>query len=142
VSLPARVQRMLDGEGSASPAWNKLGIQIVAAEAGRVTCEMAISKDMRNHQGVCHGGFIATLADSAMGATLATVLPERERHMSFDLKLTFIRPVRLGATLRAVGKVVHAGRRTGVGECELSVGDDLVATASASFIIYLPENNS
>jgi len=135
-----RIQRMLDGHESRSPAWRWLGIRLLEAEAGRTLLEMEVTEQMRNHGGVCHGGFLATLADSAMGSAMATVLPEGERHLSFDLKLSFMRPVEIGARVRATGTVVHSGRRTGVCESRLEVGGELVGTGSASFIVYLPEN--
>jgi uncharacterized protein (TIGR00369 family) len=141
--MQPRIAQMLGGDHqTASPAWRWFGIRLVAAEPGRTVCEMAVTEDMRNHQGVCHGGCLSTLADSAMGAALATVLPEGERHMSFDLKLTFLKPVLVGQAVRATGSVVHNGRRTAVGEARLEVEGTLVATASASFIVYLPEQNS
>ncbi|HVD01324.1 MAG TPA: PaaI family thioesterase [Candidatus Dormibacteraeota bacterium] len=135
-----RIQRMLDGHESRSPAWRWLGIKLVEAEAGRTLLEMKVTEEMRNHGGVCHGGFLGTLADSAMGSAMATVLPEGERHLSFDLKLSFMRPVEIGATVRCTGTVIHSGRRTGVCESRLEVGGELVGTGSASFIVYLPEN--
>ena len=135
-----RIQRMLDGHESRSPAWRWLGIRLLEAEAGRTLLEMEVTEQMRNHGGVCHGGFLGTLADSAMGSAMATVLPEGERHLSFDLKLSFMRPVEIGARVRATGTVVHSGRRTGVCESRLEVGGELVGTGSASFIVYLPEN--
>ncbi|HEY8811043.1 MAG TPA: PaaI family thioesterase, partial [Candidatus Dormibacteraeota bacterium] len=109
---------------------------------GRTLVEMPATEAMTNFQGICHGGFIALLADSAMGSALATVLPEGEKHMSFDLKLSFMRPVKIGQVVRATGTVIHHGRRTAVGECRLEVAGDLVGTASASFIVYLPEQNT
>jgi len=135
-----RIQRMLDGHQSRSPAWRWLGIRLLEAEPGRTLLEMTVTEDMRNHGGVCHGGFLGTLDDSAMGSAMATVLPEGERHLSFDLKLSFMRPVEIGAAVRATGTVIHSGRRTGVCESRLEVAGELVATASASFIVYLPEN--
>ena len=140
MTMPDRIQRMLDGHESRSPAWRGLGIKLLEAEPGRTLLEMEITEPMRNHGGVCHGGFLATLADSAMGSAMATVLPEGERHLSFDLKLSFMRPVAIGARVQATGNVVHSGRRTGVCESRLEVGGELVATGSASFIVYLPEN--
>lgn len=121
-----------------SPAWEWFGIQLLEFGEGRAVCEMEATEDMRNHQGVCHGGCISALADSSMGAAVATALPQGERHMSFDLKLTFMRPVQIGQCVRSTGKAVHLGRRTAVGEAELHVDGELVATASASFIVYLP----
>ena len=141
--MQERIQRLLEGNHqSSSPAWRWVGLKLLEAEPGRTVIEMEATEQMTNHQGICHGGFIAMLADSAMGSALATVLPEGERHMSFDLKLSFMRPVQIGQTVRATGSVIHHGRRTAVGECRLEVGGDLVGTASASFIVYLPENTA
>jgi uncharacterized protein (TIGR00369 family) len=138
--MQPRIARLLEGDHlSASPAWRWMGVRLVSAEPGKTVLEMDVLESMKNHQGVCHGGFVAMLADSAMGSALATVLPEGERHMSFDLKLSFMRPVTVGETLRATGTVLHSGRRTAVGECRLEVGGKLAGTASASFIVYLPE---
>lgn len=137
--MQTRIQQLLAGMAATSPAWRWMGLRMIAAEPGRTVLEMDAIPDMTNHQGVCHGGFLAMLGDSAMGSALATVLPEGERHMSFDLKLSFMRPVRIGQTVRATATVVHSGRRTGVGECRLEVEGELVATGSASFIIRLPE---
>ena len=92
-----RIQRLLEGdELSSSAAWRSAGLRLVEAEPGRSLVEMVATDAMTNFQGICHGGFIALLADSAMGSALATVLPEGEKHMSFDLKLSFMRPVRIG----------------------------------------------
>ena len=138
-----RIQRLLGGdELSSSAAWRSVGLRLVEAEPGRSLVEMAATEAMTNFQGICHGGFMALLADSAMGSALATVLPEGEKHMSFDLKLSFMRPVQIGQVVRATGTIIHQGRRTAVGECRLEVGGDLVGTASASFIVYLPEKDS
>jgi uncharacterized protein (TIGR00369 family) len=143
MTMQDRIQRLLDGDHlSSSPAWRSAGLRLVEAEPGRSLVEMVATDEMANFQGICHGGFIALLADSAMGSALATVLPEGEKHMSFDLKLSLMRPVQIGQAVRATGSVVHHGRRTAVGECRLEVGGDLVGTASASFIVYLPEKDS
>ena len=138
--MQPRIERMLSGEGAGAPAWRWMGLKMLEAEAGRTLIAMTVVEDMRNHQGVCHGGFLAMLADSAMGSAMATVLPEGERHMSFDLKVTFMKPFPVGATVLCEGRVIHSGRRTGVTEATLMTEDrKLAGTASASFIVYLPE---
>jgi uncharacterized protein (TIGR00369 family) len=123
-----------------SPAWRWLDISVVSAEPGQAVVEMPCHPDMRNYQGSVHGGLISTLADSAMGRSLRTVLPEGSRQYSFDLKLSFISPALADEVLRATARVVHRGRRTGVTECRVEGTDGrLVATASASFAIYPAE---
>lgn len=122
-----------------SPAWALMGLEVGAFGEGASEVLMSVRDDFLNHGGVCHGGFIGMLADSAMGRAMRTVLPEGERHFSFDLKLNFISPANLGERLRAFGKVLHAGRRTGVAECRVETSEGrLVATATASFIVMRP----
>jgi uncharacterized protein (TIGR00369 family) len=116
-----------------------MDLRQVEVGEGRAVVEMPAVESMRNFQGTVHGGFISMLADSAMGRSIATVLPDGERHFSFDLKLTFISAASPGEMLRAIGLVLHAGRRTGVCDCRVEGTDGrLVATATASFILYLP----
>src|SRR5438067_2180809 len=113
-----------------------LGARITEAEPGRVVLELIAGPEHRHGGGVVHGGMISALADSAMGRSLRTLVPGVARAMSFDLKLSFISPARVGETLRATGRVVHAGRRTAVGECRVETLEGrLVATASGTFAI-------
>jgi uncharacterized protein (TIGR00369 family) len=119
-----------------SAAWRWLGISDVAEEEGSAVVEMTPTEDMANTMGLVHGGMISALADSAMGRSLRTIKPGVARSMSFDLKLSFISAAKVGETLRATGRVVHAGRRTAVTECRVEgPGGRLVATASATFAI-------
>jgi len=103
---------------------------------GSAVVEMAATSDMANTAGFVHGGMISALADSAMGRSIRTIKPAVVRSMSFDLKLSFISAAKVGETLRATGRVVHAGRRTAVTECRVEgAGGRLVATASGTFAI-------
>ena len=130
------------GEGgvssAASPsrAWAWLGLRLVETGEGTAVVEMATTEDMANASGFVHGGMISTLADSAMGRSLRTLSPGVARAMSYDLKLNFINAAKIGENLRATGRVVHAGRRTVVTECQIEGRDGkLVATASATFVV-------
>jgi uncharacterized protein (TIGR00369 family) len=119
-----------------SRAWEWLGLQTVATGEGTATVEMKATEDMANHSGFVHGGMISTLADSAMGRSLRTLKPGVVRAMSFDLKLSFISAAKIGETLRATGRVVHAGRRTVVTECRVEgPGGKVIATASGTFAV-------
>jgi acyl-CoA thioesterase len=109
---------------------------------GLAVIEIACREELLNSQGVMHGGFISTLADSAMARAMATVVPEGARHSTFDLKMNFVSAVKSGEKVRAKGTVLHHGRRTGVVECRVECGERLVATATASFIIQAPGGDS
>lgn len=121
----------------ASPAMRWLGIEVVAAGEGRAVLAMTARQEMANRSEAVHGGFLALLADSAMGQAVSTARSEERRQASFDLKLSFIAPGRIGERLEAVATVLHSGRRTGVADCRVT-GEDgrLVATATATFIIF------
>jgi len=123
-------------ERAHSPAWEWLGLELVESGEGLATVQMTPTEDMANHSGFVHGGMISALADTAMGRSLRTVKPGVVRAMSFDLKLNFINAAKIGETLRATGRVLHAGRRTMVASCRVE-GDRgrLVATASATFAV-------
>jgi uncharacterized protein (TIGR00369 family) len=119
-----------------SKLWTWLGLQTVETGEGVAVIEMRATEDMANHSGFVHGGMISTLADSAMGRSLRTLKPGVVRAMSFDLKLNFISAAKIGETLRATGRVVHAGRRTVVTECRVEgSGGKLLATASGTFSV-------
>ena len=127
---------MSDATPAPSRAWAWLGLRVVSTAEGEAVVEMPTTEDMANLSGFVHGGMISTLADSAMGRSLRTVAPGVVRAMSFDLKLNFISAAKIGETLKATGRVVHAGRRTMVTECRVEGRDGrLVATASGTFAV-------
>ena len=120
-----------------SPAMRWLGIEVAEAACGRAVMTMTARPEMANRAEGVHGGFLALLADSAMGQAVSSAQAEARRQASFDLKLSFIAPGRIGERLEAVATVLHSGRRTGVADCRVT-GEDgrLVATATATFIIF------
>ena len=121
---------------SSRGVWAWLGIKEVELGEQTAVLELTPTQDMANHAGFVHGGMISALADSAMGRSIRTLKPGVARAMSFDLKLNFISAARVGETLRATGRVVHAGRRTAVTECRVEgPRQRLVATASGTFAV-------
>ncbi len=116
-----------------------MGLEVLEATDGHAVIAMVLREDMNNFQGVVHGGIVSLLADSAMGRALRSALPDGERHVTFDLKMNFINAARPPERLLARASVVHAGRRTALVECRIEGPDGrLVATASATFSVYLP----
>ena len=131
---------MSDGKKAVMPApsraWQWLGLRMVDSGSGWATVEMTPTEDMANMSGFVHGGMISTLADTAMGRSLRTLEPGVVRAMSFDLKLSFVNAAKIGETLRATGRVIHAGRRTIVAECQvLGREGRLIATVSGTFAV-------
>ena len=70
-----------------------------------------------NGTGVAHGGFAATLLDSALGCAINTAMPAGRRFTTLELKVNLTRPLTHEAgLLRCEAKVVHVGGRTATSE--------------------------
>lgn len=94
-----------------------LGYDIVEADKGRVVIAAMPSADHMNPNGTIHGGVAATLLDSCMGLAIRTLLPRGAGSTTLEFKMSFLRPVTLeSGLLRAEGKSLMVGRRTGVAE--------------------------
>ena len=79
-------------------ASRRLGMQLRDVGPGRSTLTMTVREDMVNGHGSCHGGFIATLADSAF-AFACNTYDQVTVASGFDI--TFVAPARLGDVLVA-----------------------------------------
>ena len=124
---------------SPSRAWQWLGLTVVDSGDGYATVEMTATEDMANQSGFVHGGMISALADSAMGRSLRTIEPGVARAMSFDLKLSFVNAAKIGETLRATGRVIHAGQAVllEVGLAGQAVGADLVRLEDGAGLVVV-----
>ncbi len=70
-----------------------------------------------NGQGVAHGGFAASLLDSALGCCINTMMPAGRRFTTLELKINLTRPLTIAAgPLRCEAHVVHLGGRTATSE--------------------------
>lgn len=81
-----------------------LGMQLERVGPGEAVLSMTITKAMVNGHGLCHGGFIFTLADSAFAFACNTY---EQRTVAQHCAITFVRPAYLDQRLRA-----HAVERT------------------------------
>src|SRR5437764_4566102 len=75
-----------------------LGMEIVEIGPGQATLAMTIRPEMVNGQGIAHGGFIFTLADSAFGFACNS---HNARAVAAQCQISFIRPGKLGDRLIA-----------------------------------------
>ena len=85
-----------------------LGMRLDAVSPGHARLSMPITAAMANGHGICHGGFIFSLADSAM-AFVAN--PRGEAAVAQHASITYLRPGHVGETLIAEAvERTHAGR--------------------------------
>ncbi len=101
-----------DGRLPHPPIAEHSGMRLVTVEPGLVVWEAEAKPDYANPLGGIHGGWIATLLDSCMGCAGHTTLPAGVPYTTVDLKVNYVRAVtpKVG-TIRAEGKVLHAGRK-------------------------------
>jgi acyl-CoA thioesterase len=92
-------------------ACKSLGIEVVAVGPGTATLTMTVREDMLNGHDVCHGGLVATLADSAF-AYACNAYNEVSLASGFDVNL--VAGARGGDVLTAVAAEVSKAGRTGV----------------------------
>ena len=88
-----------------------LGMQVQTIGPGKATLCMSVREDMLNGHDICHGGFVATLADSAF-ALACNSYNEVTLASGFDVNL--IAAGRLGDVLTATASEVSKAGRTGV----------------------------
>ena len=88
-----------------------LGMEIVEVGPGRATVSMVVRPDMINGWDVCHGGFIASLADSAFALACNS---HGEVTMASGFDITLLEPARVGDALLAVAEQRTARGRTGI----------------------------
>jgi len=97
-----------------------LGMSLDAVGPGTATLSMEIGPAMVNGHGMCHGGYIFALADSAFAFACNTY---GDRTVAQQASILFVRPGRLGERL-----VAHATERTRAGRTGLYdigvTGDD------------------
>lgn len=114
-----------------------LGMVCVDKEIpGRTVWRMEAAERFSNPAGIMQGGFVAAFADSSMGASAVTYLEGRKAFVAnAELKVSFLKPVRIGSQLTCVAEVVSGGRRLSFLEARVVDADDrLVLTASSTYV--------
>ena len=113
-------RKMLAGELPRPAMLDLFNIRLVEVEKGRVVFTAAGEKRFNNGPGVAHGGFAATLLDTALGCAINTTTPAGKRFTTLELKVNLTRPLTTAAgELRCEGIAVHVGSRTATAEARI-----------------------
>ena len=88
-----------------------LGMTLAEIAPGRATLTMMVTDKMVNGHGLCHGGYIFTLADSAFAFACNT---HNQRTVAQNCNITYVAPGRLGDLLTARCREVSRSGRTGI----------------------------
>jgi len=101
-----------------------LGMRIVEVGLDRASVEMQVTESMANGHGICHGGYLFLLADSAFAFACNT---SGVVTVAQGADIEFFEPVRVGETLVAQARARHRRGRSAVFEVELRRRGELVA---------------
>jgi len=111
------------------------GVEVIDASPGVVEVAFEANPQHLNLQGLVHGGILATLADTAMGLAVRTVLEPGRRHVTVQLGIEFLSPGRPGR-ITARGRSVKIGTQLGFAEADVMNADGrLLARAHSTLSV-------
>jgi uncharacterized protein (TIGR00369 family) len=131
------LQAIISGELPPAPIQALVGYELVEAEEGRVVFVGHPGEQHYNPIGSVHGGFAATLLDSALGATVHSTLAAGEAYATLEVKFNLVRPITAETgDVTAEGRVIHRGRTVATAEADLRDGaGKLLAHATTTCLI-------
>lgn len=132
------LKALIDGVLPRPPIMETLGFALLEAEHGRVAFEGEPQFRHYNPIGTVHGGFAATLLDSALACAVHSTLGRGEAYTTLELKLNLVRALTDQAgPVRAEGRIIHRGRTTATADGDLRDGEGrLYAHATTTCMIF------
>ena len=112
-----RAQDVVQSLYAADRASQALGIQIMDVAPGRVRVEMTVRSDMVNGHGMCHGGFVFALADSAFAFACNS---HGEPMVAAGAGIEFLAPTPLGERVTATATEISRTGRHGIYDVAVS----------------------
>jgi uncharacterized protein (TIGR00369 family) len=115
-----------------------LGFDYVEVGEGRVVFGATPHERFYNRIGTMHGGFAASLLDSAAGCAVHSKLNPGQSYSTVELKVSFLRPITASTgAIRAEGRAIQVGRRMAFGEASLmDARGQVLATASTTCAVF------
>ncbi|WP_432284427.1 PaaI family thioesterase [Aminobacter sp. BA135] len=118
------LQRVVDGLYPAPPIAAAMNFGLTEVEAGRAVFRGLPGERHLNPLGSVHGGWAATLLDSALGCAVHSTLDKGEAYTTVEFKVNLTRPItpKTGEVV-CEGRVIHKGRTLAVSEATLKDKD-------------------
>ena len=132
------MQGVMSGELPSAEIAHTLDFLLVEVSRGRAVFQGTPGRRHLNPMGTVHGGWFATLLDSALGCAVHTLMPVGRAYTTAELDVKLVRALTPAVTrVRAIGEVVHSGRQLATAEARL-VGPDgtLYAHASTTCLVF------
>lgn len=136
------LQRIVDGYYPAAPIGARLNYGLTEVTEGRAVFRGLPGEAHLNPLGTVHGGWAATLLDSALACAVQTLLVKGEAYTTVEFKVNLTRPItpNTGEVI-CEGRVIHKGRTTAVSEATLKdAAGKLLAFGTETCSIFPAEN--
>lgn len=132
----AKVRALL-AAGGQPPIGETLGFALVEVELGRVVFEGTPGRHVYNPLGIVHGGYAATLLDSACGIATASRMAAGESFTTLEIKVAYHRAMtEHTGPVRAEGIVTSMGRRVAYADAKLTDSSGkLLASATSTLLV-------
>ena len=129
---------VLNGELPFPPITSTLDFLLIEASAGRAVFQGTPGPAHLNPLGTIHGGWYATLLDSALGCAVHTMLPVGRGYTTAQLGVNLVKAIGSKVQrVRAEGKVIHCGRQLATAEARLYGPDGtLYAHATTTCLVF------
>ena len=132
------LQAIVAGAVPQPPICEVMGFHLISAEPNRVVFEGTPELRHYNPIGSVHGGFAATLLDSALACAIATTMQKGDLWTTLELKLNYVRGMTADTgPVRAEGRIIHRGRTVATSEGDLKdAAGKLYAHATTTCMIF------
>lgn len=132
------MQALLSGELPFASIAQTLDFVLVEVEPGKAIFQGTPRRGHLNPMGTVHGGWYATLLDSAVGCAVHTMMPAGRAYTTAELSVNIVRaalPDR--EPLRAIGQVVHVGKQLATAEGRIvDAHGKLYAHATTTCLVF------
>jgi uncharacterized protein (TIGR00369 family) len=131
------LRKVAAGEHPPPPMGALMNIRLTEVDRGRAVFEAAPQEYHYNPSGLVHGGFAATLLDSAMGCAVHSCLEGNDRYTTIELKVNYVKAVTIETgPVRGIATLVHLGRTLAVADARLvDAHHTLYAHATSTLLI-------
>jgi len=132
------LQKIVSGEYGNVPIGDHVGFRMAEVSKGRIVFTGEPGENVLNLIGTVHGGYAATILDSALALSVLSTLDADSNFTTLEIKVNYVRPITPGMAVRAEGTVVHSGRRVATSEARLTDSEGRLLAHGTTTCLILP----
>jgi uncharacterized protein (TIGR00369 family) len=132
------MQAMLAGEIPYPHIADTMDFMLMQVSQGKAVFQGTPQLKHYNPLGSVHGGWYATLLDSAVGCAVHTMMPVGRAYTTAELSVNIVRAASMkSGPLRAIGTVIHCGRQLATAEGKIvDAQGKLYAHATTTCLVF------